>query len=180
MANQPTISGYIRDSYSENQAVKILEYNAENSSLKKQLAASGYTNFLGICTDEPKHGKDADLYYANEKTLTYKNNAEVLVINKADFMDLKNAFHSSADLILFMPSKIIDRASFLPLWAYKLARKKKWNFHFETFSGLSGKAQTGIVFKRDHRKEKARANTCRLSLASRTFSGFSTNGNSIM
>ncbi len=155
MANQPTISGYIKGSYPGNQTVKILEYNAETSSLKKQLAALGYTNFLGICTEEPKSGRDADLYYVNEKTLTYKNNAEVLIINKADFLDLKNAFHSSADLILFIPSRIIDRASFLPLWAYKLARKKKWAFHFETFSDVSGKARTGIVFKRDHQKEKA-------------------------
>ena len=155
MAIETTISEFIRASYPGKQTVKVLEYNAETCQLKKQLAAFGYDNFLGICTSVPNGNRNPDLYYANEKTLTYKNNAEVLVINKADFMDLKNAFHSSADLILFMPSKIIDRASFLPLWAYKLARKKKWDFRFETFSDSSGKAQTGIVFKRGHQKEKA-------------------------
>ncbi|ANU10182.1 hypothetical protein BBH88_07645 [Planococcus antarcticus DSM 14505] len=155
MANQPTISEYIRASYPKNQKVKVLEYNAETSALKYQLATFGYENYLGICTVSPNSQRNPDLYYANEKTLTYKNNAEVLVINKADFMDLKNAFHSSADLILFMPSKIIDRASFLPLWAYKLVRKKKWDFRFETFFGRSGELRTGIVFRRDHKKDKA-------------------------
>ncbi|MBF6632446.1 MAG: hypothetical protein ITG06_00065 [Planococcus sp. (in: Bacteria)] len=155
MSNQSTISEYIRKLYPDKQAVKVLEFNAETSGLKKQLAASGYENYLGICTGEPMGSRDPDLYYANEKTLTYKNNAEVLIINRADFMDLKNAFHSSADVILFIPSKIIDRASFLPLWAYKLARKKKWSFHFEAFAGGAGETRTVIVFKRNHRKEKA-------------------------
>ncbi|MBT2571267.1 hypothetical protein [Planococcus sp. ISL-110] len=155
MAIGTTISEFIRASYPQTQTVKVLEYNAETSNLKKQLAASGYGNYLGICTGNPGSQRDPDLYYAKEKTLTYKNNAEVLIINRADFMDLKNAFHSSADLILFIPSKIIDRASFLPLWAYKLARKKKWDFRFEDFCDSSGVTRTGIIFKRDHQKEKA-------------------------
>lgn len=155
MVNGLTISEYIRALYPGKQTVKVLEYNAESSCLKKQLAEFGYANYLGICTGTPEGQRDPDLYYANEKTLTYKNNAEVLIINRADFMDLKNAFHSSADLILFIPSKVIDRASFLPLWAYKLARKKKWDFRFETFGDTPGEKQTGIVFKRDHQNEKA-------------------------
>lgn len=155
MASGLTISEYIRASYPQKQTVKVLEYNAETSCLKKQLAAFGYENYLGICTGNPDSQRDPGLYYANEKTLTYKNNAEVLIINSADFMDLKNAFHSSADLILFIPSKVIDRASFLPLWAYKLARKKKWNFRFETFGDIPEETRTGILFKRAHQKEKA-------------------------
>lgn len=155
MANGLTISEFIRGAYPQKQTVKVLEYNAETSCLKKQLAAFGYTNFLGICTENSKHNRDPDLYYADEKTLTYKNNAEVLIINNADFMDLKNAFHSSADLICFIPSKVIDRASFLPLWAYKLARKKKWDFRFETFGDIPEETRTAILFKRNHQKEKA-------------------------
>lgn len=154
MANQPTISEYITALYPNKQAVKILEYNAETSSLKKQLATSGYKNYLGICRRKSGDKQDPELYYATEKTLTYKNNAEVLIINKADFLDLKNAFHSSADLILFIPSNIIDRASFLPLWAYKLARKKKWTFHFDYFIDGLGKTKAAIVFKRHHQKQK--------------------------
>lgn len=154
MAIQPTISEFIKTAYPTKQSVKILEYNAETSSLKRQLADEGYENYLGICTQNPGETQNPDLYYADEKTLTYKNNAEVLVINKADFLDLKNAFHSSADIILFIPAKIIDRASFLPLWAYKLARKKKWDFRFENFTDRLGGTRTSIVFKRNHQKEK--------------------------
>ncbi|WP_262499741.1 hypothetical protein [Planococcus sp. ANT_H30] len=154
MANQPTISEYITASYPNKQAVKILEYNAETSSLKKQLATSGYKNFLGICRRKSSGKQDPELYYATEKTLTYKNNAEVLIMNNADFLDLKNAFHSSANLILFIPSNIVDRASFLPLWAYKLARKKKWTFYFESFIDGLGKTKATVVFKRDHQKDK--------------------------
>lgn len=154
MAIQPTISEFIKTAYPTKQSVKILEYNAETSSLKRQLADEGYENYLGICTQNPGETQNPELYYADEKTLTYKNNAEVLVINKADFLDLKNAFHSSADIILFIPAKIIDRASFLPLWAYKLARKKKWDFRFENFTDRLGGTRTSIVFKRNHQKEK--------------------------
>lgn len=155
VANQPTISEYIRASYPENPSVKVLEYDTETSSLKKQLAVSGYDNYLGICTGQPDGNRNPDLYYTREKTITYKNNAEVLILNNGDFMDLKNAFHSSADLILFMPAKIIDRASFLPLWAYKLARKKKWEFWFENFSCSLGESHAGVVFKRNHQQQKA-------------------------
>ncbi|ANU13902.1 hypothetical protein B481_1102 [Planococcus halocryophilus Or1] len=154
MAIQPTISEFIKTAYPTKQSVKILEYNAETSSLKRQLADEGYENYLGICTQNPGEKRNPDFYYADEKTLTYKNNAEVLVINKADFLDLKNAFHSSANIILFIPAKMIDRASFLPLWAYKLARKKKWDFRFENFTDRLGDTRTSIVFKRNHQKEK--------------------------
>ncbi|ANU27621.1 hypothetical protein I858_011555 [Planococcus versutus] len=154
MANQPTISEFITAAYPTEKTVKILEYNAETSSLKKQLAFSGYENFIGICTQKPKISRDPNLYYTVEKTITYKNNANVLVINKADFLDLKNAFHSSAELIVYMPLNIIDRASFLPLWAYKMARKKNWEFSFETFLDNTDKARTGIVFKRNYPQEK--------------------------
>ncbi len=154
MANQPTISEFITATYPTKKAVKILEYNAETSSLKKQLAALGYENFLGICTQKPKISRDPDLYYATEKTITYKNNTDILVMNKADFLDLKNAFHSSAELIVYIPLNIVDRASFLPLWAYKMARKKNWDFSFETFLDNTDKVRTGIVFKRNYQQEK--------------------------
>lgn len=154
MAKKPTLSEYITAAYPTQPTIKILEYNADTNRLKKQLAALGYDNFLGICTQKPKISRDPDLYYVNEKTITYKNNADILVLNKADLLDLKNAFHSSAQHIIYLPSNIIHRASFLPLWAYKLARKKNWTFTVQSFLDNADKLQKGIVFVRNHSPEK--------------------------
>lgn len=154
MENQLTIWGYIKEVYKQKENIKILHYNAENSSMKKKLAKSGYLNYLGISKERPKGEVNSGLYCIKESSVAYKNNADVLILNEASFAELRNAFNSQAELIIYKPDNLMNHFSFLVIMAYKYARRKKWDFHFKTFTNDKGQKNMNIVFSRKFHKAK--------------------------
>ncbi|RNF39521.1 hypothetical protein [Planococcus salinus] len=157
MGRELRVSEYIKSLYIDNTNVKILHYNTKTDLLKNELAHSGFDNYLGVTTKKLKSGAESGLFYVNDKGITYKNNADVLIMNKADLYDVKNALSSSAELIVFKPNHAFNYASFVSLLAYKLARKKKWTFNYKALVDEHGKKSTWVVLERKHKKEmKAR------------------------
>lgn len=157
MGKELKVSDYVKTRYLDNKKVKILHYGAENALLKSDLADEGFDNYLGISTKQVEFGSEKNIYYVEDKGITYKNNADVLIMNKADLYDVKNALNSSAGIIIFKPNHAFNYASFMSLLAYKLARKKKWDFQYKILVDEQNNKSTWVVLERKHKKEiKAR------------------------
>lgn len=154
MGRDLKVSNYIKRIYTDNRNVKILHYNTEETLLKDELADSGFENFLGVSIKELKSNTESGLYYIEDKGITYKNNADVLILDKADLYDVKNSLNSSADLIVFKPNHAFHYASFLSLLAYKLAKRKKWSFQYKILVDEHNRKSMWVVLKRKHEKEK--------------------------
>lgn len=147
------ISDYLTEVYSGKKKVKILHYNAEDNKMKMELAAAGYDNYLAVVSDI-SHSFSGHAYPVNGNDVIYKNNADVLILGKAGLDDIKKAFNSAADLIVFKPDSLVNNFSFLAVWAYKYARKRRWEMSFNVFAEENGKESRGILFKRKYKKER--------------------------
>lgn len=153
MENSMRISDYLRELNDDKRKVKILHYNAEDNKLKMELAAAGYDNYLAVVSDI-SHSFSGYAYPVNSNDVIFKNNADVLILGKAGFDDIKKAFNSSAELIVFKPNHLVNNFSFLAVWAYKYARKRRWEMSFKEFAEENGAVSRGILFRRKYKKEK--------------------------
>lgn len=149
------LSNYITDLYPENGEIKILHFNAENSKVKNELKKSGYTNYLGFTKNKGKEKAATDLYYTKDGQVAYKNNADLVILNDSGFLTLINSFRSSVETIIYKPANKVDIVSFLPVMAYLILRKKKWDFHYEYLLNEHEKKDLYITFNRKYQKEKA-------------------------
>ena len=150
MDGKKTISEYIAEVSQDKEKLKILHFNAKNTQLKSELLERGYTNFLGISVKKPVLG----LHFLASEKLTRKNNADVIILDKANFGALVNAFRSSAEWIIYRPNHLVNRFSFFPLLTLLQAKRRRWDFSFESFAD-QGKIIRAIVFKRKHEKKKS-------------------------
>src|SRR5690606_20505794 len=140
--------------FNDNKNVKILHYNASDREVKNTLAEKGFTNYLGVTVDAQTGAGDSGIYYVNDKNVLIKNNADVLVLGKCDVYDIKNAFNSSAQFIVCQPENLFDSLGSYAVWAYKYARKMKWEIQREEAAGAGRKGNSAIVFKRKFKREK--------------------------
>ena len=150
MNEKKNIGEYIAAYSQGKSSLKILHFNAKDTQLKGELMDLGYENFLGISFKKPIPG----LRLLASKAVAQKNNADVLFLDGADFRALVRAFQSSAELIIYRPNQPLNNFSFFPVLALLQAKKRKWDFSFETFAGDQGKTVRAIVFKRKHLKRK--------------------------
>lgn len=153
MENRLRISDYLADINENKRKVKILHYNAEGPKLKKELAVAGFDNYLAVVADM-NEAFSGYAYPVEGNEVIYKNNADVLILSKAGFDDIKKALNSPAELIIYKPSNLVNNFSFLAVWAYKYARKRKWEMSFKAFAEEDGTESRGIIFKRKFKKEK--------------------------
>ena len=154
MGNKVKLSDYIAKFFEKNENVKILHYNASDNSAKSELAENGFRNYLGITLKAPTSKSNPELYYEKDKNVLIKNNADVLILSKCGVYDIKNAFNSSAELIICQPDNLLNSFSSFAVWAYKYARKMKWEIDFESFADKGQKGNSAIIFSRKHKKEK--------------------------
>ena len=150
MDRMKKMSEYIAETYQGRNDLKILHYNAKDAQLKQEMADRGYENFLGVSFRKAIPG----LHLLSSKNVAKKNNAEVLILENADFRALLNAFQSSAELIFYRPNQPINNFSFPPVLALLKAKNRRWDYSFETFTGERQKTFRAIVFKRKHLKRK--------------------------
>lgn len=153
MENSMRISDYLSELTNDKKKVKILHYNAEDNKVKMELAAAGYVNYLAVVSDMAR-SFGGYAYPVDGNDVIYKNNADVLILGKAGLDDIKKAFNSPADIIIFKPSNVVNNFSFLAVWAYKYARKRKWEMSFKTFAEENGLESRGVLFKRKFKKER--------------------------
>lgn len=148
------LSEAIEKNFPDNRDVKILHYNAADDSIKKGLAEKGLWNYLGISFGNPVGKLDSELYYATDRNVLLKNNAEVLILTKCSVVDMKNAFNSSARVIICQPESSVKAVNSLAVWAYKYARRMRWEVQMGDFANSGHKRKPIIVFKREAKKEQ--------------------------
>lgn len=144
------VSEYLASLYNQKEKIKILHYNASNPALKNELAQTGFENYLGVSIKKSLADLYPELYYAKDKNIVDKNNADILILNDADLLDIKKALGSAAELVIYQPKNPIHFFSYLPFWIYKYARRKKWNIQIHNFNDR----KKSIIFNRRFEKEK--------------------------
>ncbi|TAA72293.1 hypothetical protein [Planococcus salinarum] len=149
-----TLGDAIENFYAENRNVRILHFNAADNLVKKELAERGFWNYLGISFESPDRSCESELFYTKDKNVLVKNNADILILSRCGVYDVKNAFNSSAQFIVCQPDSLLKSFSSFAVWAYKYARRMKWEVQMGSFADKDKKGNPVIIFKREFKKEK--------------------------
>ncbi|WP_422123838.1 hypothetical protein DHX103_03235 [Planococcus sp. X10-3] len=148
------LSNFLAVHYKEKSKLKILHYNAVDTEMKEELHAKGFTNFLGIFIGNEASNNAQELYPEKDTNLIYKNNADILILENANFLHVKKAMRSGAEKIILKPRNGLTLLEGIALSALHSLRGRKWGVQFHRFSDSQGQFYKAIILTRLHEKEQ--------------------------